>query len=361
MDTSIVNKLSKYAKLFAEKKFIESGYIAVREADGIAITVAKADLNAVKEEDVVFVNDKNIESHEGNFRAAAVICFCAIRQDKAAEAAAIVDSDAILKYSCKRKPLQPVLDGVAKLLGVTVKCASKNVAAEIVPALSGYRNACFMPDAGAIVKARSLEELFRATEVLDKACNAEILAEDKGGTQHINPINALIEQTIYKMKTAKKVEAQTSDVEVKSEKSADKANETEMAESQEQGESVEVEEIKPQENENQDANYCDITMKAVLQDGKVAALCCPYFVGAAAAIGKPVVMTDEFKEQFGEEIACLPSKMILSEKALAKYAEGASEVQIAAQHGALIVAGDEDEIAKKVEELEKALQAYFAA
>ena len=172
MDRKLMNQISEYAKLFAQKKFIESGYIAVRDGDGIAITVQKADMNNIGENDVVFVNDKNIESYEGNFRAAAVILFCALRQDKASEAAAIVDSDDILSYSSKRKPLQPVMDNVAKLLGVTVKCSSKNVAAEIVTVLSGYRNACFMPDAGAVVKARSLKELLEAVDVLDKACSA---------------------------------------------------------------------------------------------------------------------------------------------------------------------------------------------
>ncbi len=57
MDNKIINAISEYAKLFGSKGYIESGYIAVRESDGIAITVAKADLNNIGENDVVFVND----------------------------------------------------------------------------------------------------------------------------------------------------------------------------------------------------------------------------------------------------------------------------------------------------------------
>jgi len=107
----------KSAKRFYERKFIESGYIAVREGDGILINSTGSNLAELKEDDLVFVNDKNIDSFEGNFRAAAVILFCAIRQNKTAEAAAIVDSDSILKFSSKRRTLRPILDDLAQLCG----------------------------------------------------------------------------------------------------------------------------------------------------------------------------------------------------------------------------------------------------
>ncbi|MDE6303073.1 MAG: class II aldolase/adducin family protein, partial [Clostridia bacterium] len=205
MDEKFVSDIKTYAKLFADKKFIDCGYIAVRYEDGILITATKADLNNIEEKDVVFVNDKNIDSFEGNFRAAAVILFCAIRQDSKAEAAVIADSDAILKFSSKRKALMPILDEVSQLCGITVKCATKNVAAEVVTSLSGWRNACFMPDAGAVIKARSLEEVLKATAVLDKACTAQLIADSNGlDTQRMSTASALIEQCVFKFKTAKK-------------------------------------------------------------------------------------------------------------------------------------------------------------
>ena len=82
MNELIVANVNKYAKMLAEKKYLQSGYIAVREEDGIVITNPRIDYTDVKEENLTFVNDKNIETLEGNFRAAAVILFCAIRQDK---------------------------------------------------------------------------------------------------------------------------------------------------------------------------------------------------------------------------------------------------------------------------------------
>lgn len=203
MSEMIIANIGKYAKMLAEKGYIKSGYIAVKNEDGISITRSKADYNDIKEEDIVFVNDKNIESLEGNFRAAAVILFCAISQDKTAGAAAIVDSDSILEFSAKRKVLKPILDDMAQVCGISIKFAAKNTAAEVVTALSGQRNSCFLPEAGAVVTGRTLDEIFTATLVLDKACNAEILAESKGGTQHMGAINALLEHVVFKLKYSK--------------------------------------------------------------------------------------------------------------------------------------------------------------
>ncbi|MGN0744468.1 MAG: class II aldolase/adducin family protein [Christensenellales bacterium] len=203
MNELIVANVNKYARMLAEKKYLQSGYIAVRQDDGIVITNPKIDYFDVKAEDLTFVNDKNIESLEGNFRAAAVILYCAVRQDKNAGAAAIVDSDSTVEFSSKRKTLMPILDDLAQVCGVSIKCAQKNVASDVVAALSGQRNVCLLPEAGAVVTGRTLDEVFTATLVLDKACNAEILAEKKGGTQHMGAIDALLEHVVFKLKYSK--------------------------------------------------------------------------------------------------------------------------------------------------------------
>ena len=203
MNELIVANVNKYARMLAEKKYLQSGYIAVRQDDGIVITNPKIDYSDVKAEDLTFVNDKNIESLEGNFRAAAVILYCAVRQDKNAGAAAIVDSDSTVEFSSKRKTLMPILDDLAQVCGVSIKCAQKNVASDVVAALSGQRNVCLLPEAGAVVTGRTLDEVFTATLVLDKACNIELLTESKGGTQHMNALDALLEHVVFKLKYSK--------------------------------------------------------------------------------------------------------------------------------------------------------------
>ena len=221
MDEIIVKSFNKYAKLLVEKKYIESGYIATRHEDGVIVAKVTSNLDELKDENLVFVNDKNVETLEGNFRAAAVILFCAIRQDKNASAAAIVDSDKILAFSSKRKTLKPILDDMAQVCGISIKCAAKNTAAEVVSAISGQRNACFLPDAGAVVTGRTLDEVFTATLVLDKACNAEILAESKGGTSAMNVCQALLEHIVFKLKYSKKNQEQQKNAEEGKEKQAE--------------------------------------------------------------------------------------------------------------------------------------------
>ena len=217
MNELIVANVNKYARMLAERKYLQSGYIAVKQDDGIVITTPKIDYENVKEEDLTFVNDKNIETLEGNFRAAAVILYCAVRQDKNAGAAAIVDSDSTVAFSSKRKTLMPILDDLAQVCGTSIKCAAKNVASDVVAALSGQRNVCLLPDAGAVVTGRTLDEVFTATLVLDKACNAEILAESKGGTDHMNAFYAFLEHVVFKLKYSKTNQKQQKAVETGSE------------------------------------------------------------------------------------------------------------------------------------------------
>lgn len=217
MNELIVANVNKYARMLAERKYLQSGYIAVKQDDGIVITNPKIDYENVKEEDLTFVNDKNIETLEGNFRAAAVILYCAVRQDKNAGAAAIVDSDSTVAFSSKRKTLMPILDDLAQVCGTSIKCAAKNVASDVVAALSGQRNVCLLPDAGAVVTGRTLDEVFTATLVLDKACNAEILAESKGGTDHMNAFYAFLEHVVFKLKYSKTNQKQQKAAEMGSE------------------------------------------------------------------------------------------------------------------------------------------------
>lgn len=203
MNELIVANVAKYARMLAERNYLQSGYIALKDEDGIVITRPNVDYTDITEDNLIFVNDKNIETLEGNFRAAAVILYCAIRQDKNANAAAIVDSDSTVEFSKKRRVLAPILDDMAQVCGISIKCANKNVASDVVSALAGQRNSCLLPEAGAVVTGRTLDEVFTATLVLDKACNAELLAESKGGTQHMSVFNALLEHVVYKLKYSK--------------------------------------------------------------------------------------------------------------------------------------------------------------
>ena len=142
----VYESMKKYAAMLAADGYLECGYIAVKADDGLYITTPDADFKELKEEQVAFVTDKSVEELEGNFRAAAVL--------------AIVDSKSILEFSAKKVTLPPILEDMAQINGVSVRAAKQNTAAEVVNALSGARNACFLPDAGAVVTGRTLAEVY---------------------------------------------------------------------------------------------------------------------------------------------------------------------------------------------------------
>ncbi|MDE6060925.1 MAG: class II aldolase/adducin family protein [Clostridia bacterium] len=382
------SEIVMYAKKFYEMKYIESGYIAVRKDDGILINATGTNLAELSEDNLVFVNDKNIETFEGNFRAAAVILYCAIRQSKVIEAAAIVDSDSILKLSSKRRALKPILDDLVKLCGISVKCATKNVAAEVVTALAGQRNACFMPDAGALVRGRSLEELFAAVAVLDKAAYAELIAEDKGGTQSMNPVEAFLECMLYKLKSSKNAGKQNGadGVQTNVEEKIEQKDEQQSEQSEEHiGENCEQEcpqsaecncenaeqnaqstseQQKASNNENACAkcNACDNLTTLNLFEGKLAVLMHSYYASAASAMGKPFEVQEKYADVLGQQIPCAPSTLVCIKNSLGKVKDviGDAPACIVAQHGVVVCGKDMDEIKKICATLEKACEEYLA-
>ena len=238
----IYASMKKYAaELFADG-YIESGYIAAKADEGMYITTPDADFADLKEEQVAFVTDKTVEQLEGNFRAAAVVLLCALKAKKDAGAAAIVDSKSILEFSKKRITLPPVLEDMSQICGISVRAAKKNTAAETVAALSGLRNACFLPEAGAVVTGRTLAEIYTGTLVLDKSANGYLLAEKKGGIKHLNAFEASVEHIVYKLKYSKKNQD--------SQKAAEAGKEVDLAE---KPSAIDTEELKKVAQDIKDA------------------------------------------------------------------------------------------------------------
>ena len=222
MNEQVYENMKKYAAMLAGDGYVECGYIAVKADDGLYITAPDADFKDLAEDKITFVTDKSVEELEGNFRAAAVLLICALKTKTDDGAAAIVDSKSILEFSARKMTLPPILEDSAQINGVSVRATKQNTAAEVVGAISGARNACFLPDAGAVVTGRTLAEVYTCTLVLDKACNGYLLAEKKGGAQHLNAFEAWLEHMVYKLKYSKKNQS--------SQKAAEEGKEVDTAE-----------------------------------------------------------------------------------------------------------------------------------
>lgn len=204
MNQQIVSNISKYAGMLSKEGFTECGYLAVKADGGMYITNAYSVFENLTAEDITFVTNKTVTDLDGNFRAAALILFSVFKNNADLGAAAIVDSKSIVEFSAKRKTLTPLLDDMAQIDGISVRCAKQNNAVEVIMALSGLRNACFLPEAGAVVTGRTLDEVYTASLVLDKACNCYLLAERKGGVHPHSLLNAVLEHVVYKLKYSKK-------------------------------------------------------------------------------------------------------------------------------------------------------------
>ena len=204
MNQQIVSNISKYAGMLSKEGFTECGYLAVKADGGMYITNAYSVFENLTAEDITFVTNKTVTDLDGNFRAAALILFSVFKNNADLGAAAIVDSKSIVEFSAKRKTLTPLLDDMAQIDGISVRCAKQNNAVEVIMALAGLRNACFLPEAGAVVTGRTLDEVYTAALVLDKACNCYLLAERKGGVHPHSLLNAVLEHVVYKLKYSKK-------------------------------------------------------------------------------------------------------------------------------------------------------------
>ena len=238
----VYESLKKYAAMLAADGYIECGYIAAKADNGLYITTPDANFADLAEEQVAFVTDKSVEELEGNFRAAAVLLICALKSKQEDGAAAIVDSKSILEFSSKKITLPPILEDMAQINGVSVRAAKQNTAAEVVNALSSARNACFLPDAGAVVTGRTLAEVYTCALVLDKASNGWLLAEPKGGAQHLNAFEAWLEHMVYKLKYSKKNQT--------SQKAAEEGKEVDTAE---KPSAIDTDELKAVAQEIKDA------------------------------------------------------------------------------------------------------------
>lgn len=204
MNQQIVSNISKYAGMLSKEGFTECGYLAVKADGGMYITNAYSVFENLTAEDITFVTTKTVTDLDGNFRAATLILFSVFKNNADLGAAAIVDSNSIVEFSAKRKTLTPILDDMAQIDGISVRCAKQNNAVEVIMALAGLRNACFLPEAGAVVTGRTLDEVYTAALVLDKACNCYLLAERKGGVHPHSLLNAVLEHVVYKLKYSKK-------------------------------------------------------------------------------------------------------------------------------------------------------------
>ncbi len=113
----------------------------------------------------------------------------------------------VMAASMEGRTLKPYLDDQAQIAGPTIRCLpdgnfSGKGGRRLAAALKG-RNAVLLRDNGAICVGSSLEDAKAVATVLEKGCQAAILAHRVGGVKPISPQHAGLERMVYQMKYSK--------------------------------------------------------------------------------------------------------------------------------------------------------------
>lgn len=183
------------AKLLAEGLANPNGESVSMRLDGetFLVTAKGSDFSSLSEADLVEVK----LTEDGDYKLYAAVY--AARP----ECNAIIHSHAKFCSTLADigRPIPPVLDDMAQIIGPTCKVAANDVKA-IVKRLKG-RNACLIAKDGVLTVGRTLDEAHTATLVLEKAGKVFVTSCVLGGSKIINAIEANLMHIIYKKKYSK--------------------------------------------------------------------------------------------------------------------------------------------------------------
>ncbi|HNZ49027.1 MAG TPA: class II aldolase/adducin family protein [Candidatus Hydrogenedentes bacterium] len=173
------------------------GNVSVRAGGKVVITPSGADYTLLQEEDMPVV-DLETGAYEGAKPSSEKGLHLEVyRQRKEINAVIHVHSPHAATLAAARKPLPPILDDIAQLIGPGVRVAdyalpsTKKIVRKTLRALKG-RMAALMANHGAICLGRDLEEAYLCCQVLEKGCKAYIEAEFLGGAKGINYFEAAL-------------------------------------------------------------------------------------------------------------------------------------------------------------------------
>lgn len=200
-----VENLKKYCKDFGERQYITKGFLCARKDDGIVITKPNTNLLNIKDSDLDEITSETIEIVNLSYRAAAVMLDIVFRRKEAYAFSAIVDSKAILEYSKKVKSLKPKNDAFTQLCGMKCSCLKDNTPAELLSKVNYFTNVYLLKNSGAVVVAKTMEELFATTEVLDFACNLALKEEENNIEVKSKYMPSLLEMIAHRASIAARV------------------------------------------------------------------------------------------------------------------------------------------------------------
>lgn len=111
-------------------------------------------------------------------------------------AIAFAVTEEMSEVSAKGVPLKPSLDDLAQIIGPSVPIIENASAKKVLAAIQN-RGGCMIKGAGAMGFGRNLPEAVAAVQIIQKACEAEVLGKAIGGPKYLNESVASVLRTDF--------------------------------------------------------------------------------------------------------------------------------------------------------------------
>lgn len=183
------------------------GAVAVRKEGACYISVKGADLKNLTEADLIVLRDDADVSPDVMPKEyfLYLALFERFSQFNVLFRAA---TESILTASIVGKTVRPMLDDMAQIVGVSVRCVDEDVfsdAKKIVKATSAMKNrtALMIRNYGAVCGGSSFDDAEVSAVVFEKGCKTVIETSFLGGGRYINPIECWLMHLVYQLKYSK--------------------------------------------------------------------------------------------------------------------------------------------------------------
>lgn len=198
----------KEIRALAEKGLTApDGAVAVRKEGICYVSVRGADLKNLNETDLIVVQDDSDVSPDVMPKE-YFLYLALFERFPHINVLFRTATESVLTASIVGRKIRPMLDDMAQIVGVSVRCADEDVfgdARKIVNATSAMkdRTALMIRRQGAICAGPTFDDAEVSAVVFEKACKTVIETSFLGGGYYINPIECWLMHKVYQLKYSK--------------------------------------------------------------------------------------------------------------------------------------------------------------
>lgn len=186
------------------------GCLSARWGGSFFIPVHGANLAQLSDADILEIDTESLQPKQPAAPADEYRLHAALYQARPDFNAVLHSTEtACVTASALGKPVRPVLDDMAQLVGITLRCVAcppHPTPAELRRFVKAFarRNALLLKGNGALCASGDLADAYAVAMVTEKACKASVESQILGGAAVIPKAEALLMRIIYQKKYSKK-------------------------------------------------------------------------------------------------------------------------------------------------------------